>query len=235
MHLRALIAAALLALVPDFGVAQDDLSMGRVQSPVLTIDVDRLLAETQFGQRISDDLRERTEALSAENERLRLQLTTEERSLTDRRPTMEVEDFRTEADAFDARVQTIRAQQDAKQRDLEEAVARGREEFLNSVRPVLVRLMLDSGAAVILERRDVFLSVGLVDVTDEAIAAMDAQLGDGASPLPVEPPSAVSGPASGPTEEAEAPGRSTSVIEPSDAPDRSQPSEQAPAIGIPGD
>ncbi len=174
--------------------------MGQVQSPILTIDVDRLLAETRFGQRISEDLRRRSDALADENERLREQLTTEERALTTRRPTMEVEAFRAEAEAFDTRVQSIRAEQDAKQRQLEEAVARGREEFLNTASPVLARLIIDSSAAVILERRDVFLSVGLVDITDEAIAAIDAQLGEGRPQEPaadVQPPTAESPPAAG--------------------------------------
>jgi prephenate dehydrogenase len=51
---------------------------------------------------------------------------------------------------------------------------------------VLGRLMIESGAAVILERRDVLLIASPVDITDEAIAAIDAELGDG---------STVSGPA----------------------------------------
>jgi hypothetical protein len=98
---------------------------------------------------------------------------------------MEVEAFRAEAEAFDQRVQRIRAEQDAKQRELEAAVGSSRVEFLNAVTPVLARLMIDSGAAVILERRQVFLAVGLVEITDEAIAAIDAQIGDGlAAPSP---------------------------------------------------
>ena len=182
MRARALLLSVLLSLAP-FGVAAQEPSVsGEVQSPILTIDVDRLLAGTQFGRRIAEDLRDRTEALAAENERLRVELTEEERSLTERRPSMEMDEFRAEADAFDRRVQGIRADQDAKQRALEGAVEEGRQDFLNAVTPVLGRLMIDTGAAVILERRDVFLSASLVDITDRAIAAIDAQLGDGRAP-----------------------------------------------------
>ncbi|TNC69494.1 OmpH family outer membrane protein [Rubellimicrobium roseum] len=179
--MRGRLVALLLALAPLGAVAQDDLALGQVQSPVLVIDAGRLLAESRAGQAIDADLRARADALAAENRQLEAELTSEERALTERRPTMEVEAFRAEAEAFDARVQAIRSEQDAKQRELEEAVDRSREDFLTAVRPVLAQLMIESGAAVILERREVFLSVGLVDVTDEAIAAIDAEMGEGAA------------------------------------------------------
>lgn len=189
MRAGSLILPLLLSLPPLASGAQEPPTAAPVQSPVLTIDVDRLLAGTRFGQRLAEDLRERTEALAAENERLRVELTEEERSLTERRPSMEMDAFRAEAEAFDRRVQRIRADQDAKQLALEAAVEEGRQDFLNAATPVLGRLMIESGAAVILERRDVFLSASLVDVTEQAIAAIDAQLGDGTAPpeAPEEP------------------------------------------------
>lgn len=174
----ALLAALALGAPPAW--AQDGLAMGQVQSPVLTIDVDRLLAETAYGRRLSADILARGEALEAENDRIADELTAEERSLTERRPGMDPEAFRAEADAFDGKVQRIRDEQDAKQRALEAAVADGRGAFIEAARPVLGQLMRESGAAVIIERRDVFLSATLVDVTDEAIAAIDAAIGEGA-------------------------------------------------------
>ena len=182
MRLRALAAALVLGLASGPAWAQDDLSMGQVRSPVLIIDVDRLLAETQYGQRMRGDLTARVEALAAENRRIEAELTAEEQGLTERRPAMEVEAFRAEAEAFDARVQRIRAEQDAKEQALTDSVEQGRTQFLNAATPVLAQLMIDSGAAVILQRRDVFLSASLVDITDEAIAAIDAELGEGTEP-----------------------------------------------------
>ena len=180
MRPRALAAIVVLGLALGPAWAQDDLSMGQVRSPILTIDVDRLVAETRFGQRLGQDLQAREEALAAENRRIEAELTAEEQSLTERRPTMEVEAFRAEAEAFDAKVQRIREEQDAKEQALSESVGEGRTQFLNAATPVLAQLMIDSGAAVILQRRDVFLSASLVDITDEAIAAIDAELGEGA-------------------------------------------------------
>jgi Skp family chaperone for outer membrane proteins len=192
-RLRALLAAAVLAAAP--AAAQEGLSMGQVQSSILTIDVDRLLAETLYGQRISADVRARGETLAAENERLAAELTAEERSLTERRPMMDPEAFRAEADAFDAKVQRIRSEQDAKERALEAAVAEGRAAFLEAATPVLARLMAESGAVAMLERRSVFLSAAAIDVTEEAIAAVDAAIGEGQPlPAPAEVPPAPADP-----------------------------------------
>lgn len=166
--------------------APNDLSLGQVRSPVLTIDIERVFSESRFGERVTADLLRQTEELAAENRQIEAALTEEERSLTLRRPTMEVAAFRAAAEEFDTRVQDIRRAQDAKERALQLVVTQGRDAFLAAATPVLAQLMAERGAAVILDRRSVFLSVDLVDVTDIAIATIDGQIGDGA-PLPPVP------------------------------------------------
>jgi Skp family chaperone for outer membrane proteins len=145
----------------------------------VTIDIDRLFAATQLGQRISEDFRAESEVLAAENRTIAAALTEEERSLTERRGEMDAAVFRGEAEAFDEKVQGIRTAQDSKQRALEESTSLGREDFFVSIRPILGQLMIDNGAGAILDRRSVVMSVGRIDITDVAIAAIDAQVGDG--------------------------------------------------------
>ena len=151
---------------------------------MLVIDTDRVFTDSLFGQRIAATVLADSEALVAENRRIEAALTEEERSLTLRRPTMAIADFRAEADAFDERVQGIRSAQDAKQRSLQDGITTGREQFLQAVRPVLGQLMQEAGAAVILDRRTVFLAIGSIDITDLAIVRIDAALGDGADLAP---------------------------------------------------
>lgn len=182
--MRGLFAPLMLVLfwAAAPAAAQGGLNLGQPEgfrSPVLTIDSERLFQDSAFGQRVTQDIVAATEALAAENRRIEAALTQEERSLTERRPEMEVDAFREEAEAFDARVQEIRRQQDAKEAALQDQLTVGREEFLNAAQPILGQLMLDRGGAVILDRRGVFLAVGLVDITDAAIAAIDAAIGDG--------------------------------------------------------
>jgi Skp family chaperone for outer membrane proteins len=84
------------------------------------------------------------------------------------------------ADAFDDKVQANRQEQDAKGRALATRTEDVRRDFLNAAKPVLGELMREAGAAVLLERRNVFLGADAIDITDEAIALIDARLGNGA-------------------------------------------------------
>lgn len=141
----------------------------QLRSPILTLDTERLYAESLFGQDVRIEYDRQGEALAAQNRQIEADLTAEEQSLTEARAAMEPTDFRAAADAFDAKVQQIRIEQDAKQEDLQDILTRGREQFLVLVTQDLIGLMAETGAAVILDRRSVFLSAGVVDVTDEAI------------------------------------------------------------------
>ena len=183
-------AAAVLGLMLAFGgpaLAQrvaDPAAPAPAQTPaaaggIVVLDTDRLFSESLFGQRLAADLQAQTEALVEENRRIEAELTAEEQDLTRRRPSMTPEAFRAEAEAFDARVQEIRRERDAKERALQQEAATGRETFLAASGQALGQLMLSRGAAVILDRRTVFLSTGAVDITDAAIAAVDEAIGDG--------------------------------------------------------
>lgn len=195
-------AAAVLGLMLALGgpaLAQrvaDPAAPAPAQTPataggIVVLDTDRLFSESLFGRRLAADLQAQTEALVEENRRIEAELTAEEQDLTRRRPSMTPEAFRAEAEAFDARVQEIRRERDAKERALQQEAASGREIFLAAAGPALGQVMLERGASIILDRRAVFLSTSAVDVTDAALAAVDAAIGNGATlsadPEPAEP------------------------------------------------
>lgn len=153
-----------------------------VPAPFLTIDQERLFAESAFGRRVGRELEERSNALAAENRRIEAELIDEEQALTDARPTLPPDEFRNRADAFDAKVQQIRAEQDAKA----EALGRFREteqqRFAGSIAGVLGDIARARGALAVMDRRQMLVSIDSIDITDEAVAALDAQLGDGTEP-----------------------------------------------------
>ena len=146
---------------------------------IVVLDTEKLFAESRFGLRLAEMLQAETEALIEENRRIEAELTAEEQALTRRRPGMDPAAFREEAEAFDAKVQQIRRERDAEERALQQEAAAGRERFLAASGPILGEVMMARGATVILDRRTVFLSTGAVDVTEAAIAAVDAAIGDG--------------------------------------------------------
>ena len=150
-----------------------------VQSPILTIDTDRVFSESAFGLRVAAEIEGKSAQLTAENRKIESDLEAEEKQLTIQRKTMAPEAFRELADAFDEKVQLSRRTQATKNRALNDLVDQEREVFLNAAGPVLEKLMRDTGAAVILERRSVFVSANAIDITNEAIERLNASVGSG--------------------------------------------------------
>jgi Skp family chaperone for outer membrane proteins len=151
---------------------------------ILTLDQDRLFIESAFGKASLERERVATAALEAENSRIEAELVAEEQDLTTRRSTLPAEEFAALATAFDDKVERIRDAQDAKARDLTRARDNDRQAFLRAAIPVLGELLGESGAVAILDKSTVILSLSAIDVTDEAIAKVDAALG---SQVPAAP------------------------------------------------
>lgn len=186
--LRALgLAAGLASAGP--ALAQDDRGL---RSPILTIDSEQVFARSSLGRSIAGEVEARGAELAAENRRIEAQLIEEEKSLTEERATLPAEEFRAKADAFDEKVRRIRSEQDAKARALSQRSDAAQLDFLEAARPVLEQMMRDSGAAVILEKRSVFASVGAVDVTAEVIRRIDAAMDENGE-LSVTPDAAPEG------------------------------------------
>lgn len=161
-------------LLPVTAAAQD---FSTPITPILIIDSDAILRDTVAGQRVSSELQDKISALASENRRIEADLAAEERDLTAKRPEMEPAAFRSLADAFDAKVQNIRDEQDAKQRELQRAQEAEQQGFINSIAPILSEIGNRYGAVVILERRNVVLAADGIDITEEAIARINEQLG----------------------------------------------------------
>lgn len=148
-------------------------------SVILIIDQDRLFTETNLGERALRELDDQARALAAENRRIEAELLAEERELTEQRPTLSPESFTELADAFDAKVQRLREEQDAKSRELARLREERRQAFFGEIGDVLSDITRERGAVVMLDRRQVFLALDSIDVTDEAIRRINAALGDG--------------------------------------------------------
>ncbi len=174
----ALIAGILaISIIPDTSAQE----IGTVRSAFLTIELDRFFSQSKFGLRIAHEIDEAGELLAAENRQIEAELVLEEQGLTERRKSMEPIEFRQLADAFDEKVQEFRRVQDGKVRQLSQKRVNGQNILFQEARPVLEQLMRETGAVVILERSNVFLSANVIDITDVAITRIDAAIGDGSA------------------------------------------------------
>ncbi len=170
-----LVGAGLIS-VSGAAQAQD---IGTVQSQILTLDPERLFMGTMVGRRLTKQYEAERDRLIANNRELESELRAEEQSLTDARADMTPKQFRTEADAFDAKVRSIRQENERKARDLE----RGREiaplSLMRMAEPILVQIMRETGGNIILDNRQVLLRSDAIDITDLAITRIDETVGDG--------------------------------------------------------
>lgn len=179
-HRRGAVAlclwAALWAPAPPGG-AQEGAALA-----VATLDQDALFLRSQFGQRIQADLQRARDALAAENRRIEADLIAEEEALTERRGTLPPEEFAGLARTFDEKVQRIREEQDLKARQLQQRLERNRQRFFSEIAPLLNDLLVSRGTQVLLDANAVLLAVEGIDITEEAIAAIDAAIGAGGEP-----------------------------------------------------
>ena len=118
----------------------------------------------------------------AENREIFAALEAEEKDLTARRATTPAAEFTALAAAFDAKAEGIRAAQDAKGLEIARQRTDDRRRFYDVALPVLAKLMTELGAVAILDKQAVILSYDKIDMTDRAIARVDAVLGDGTTP-----------------------------------------------------
>lgn len=157
------------------------------RSPIVTLDKERLFADSAMGKAMAKSFELAGEALIAENRRLEAALEEEERQLTARRQTLSSDEFRALAQEFDSRVEELRKAQDAKSRVLTRRRDEDQQRFFEAIVPVLGQLMADIGAVAILDRTAVILTFDTLDITALAVARLDATLGEGEIPLQPAP------------------------------------------------
>lgn len=186
--LTLLLAAGSLPAAPS-SAQQLGFSLGTIEAPAIrTVDQDRLYFESLFGQRVRDQVLAASRALETENQRLVTELSAREAELTAARPDLSPEAFRAHAEAFNEDAERIRETQEQKAREIRQFQDAEQLRFFDAAVPMLDGLLQELGAKVLLDARVVLLAADDTDLTDAAIARVDAELGDGTetaeAPLP---------------------------------------------------
>ena len=170
-----------LALVAGGAAAQ---APEGVYSTILTIDQDRLFEQAPTGAARAASLEQAAAELAAENRRIEMSLIEEERALAESRDTMPADEFTKLANDFDARVQAIREEQDRKALAFNAQREEARQAFFVEIGDILSQIVVERGAVIVLDRRDVFISADQIDITDEAIARANARQENSENPVP---------------------------------------------------
>lgn len=186
---KSLVMAVLMAAAAPAS-AQQSLPNPSATAPFLVLDEDRLYEESAFGLRVIEELKARAEAFGEENIRIGKALEDEERRLTNERAGMEPAAFRELAVDFDERVTAIRQAQAAKQAAINQYSDNERNRFFEISYPFLFSLVQETGAVAILKRSAIIFPVRNIDITDAAIARIDAEIG-ASEPEPVAGPQPV--------------------------------------------
>lgn len=179
--MRTALAMAGLVVAMTFGAhgplkAQQ---MGVIQSDVLVIDPERMLIESDYGQRLQVEIQAERDRLIAHNERIAMELEAEEKKLTGLRATTAPAGFRVLADAFDQKVEELRLESERMSRDLERRRELVPIQFMRVVQPVLAELLQEADAMVMIDARAVLLHAGAADITDVAVARINERIGAG--------------------------------------------------------
>ena len=143
--------------------------------PILLLDQERLLRESKIGQAFLKESRDKERALVERRRRIDQELEAEEKRLTDLRDETPADEFRVLADAFDAKVVRLRAEQEEASVNLTQEIDTNRKRFFQQAAPVIASIMTEYGASVVLEQRQVLVSTNGLNITDSAIERLDSR------------------------------------------------------------
>ena len=149
------------------------------KSELFTVDLTRLLRSSEFGKNIIAANNIARKKLQSENEELEEKLVFEEKRLSELRKTLSIEEFRPKALEFDKRVSVIRKEQGEKEEFLNKKVRKEESEFFKKIYPFLYEILIERGGLILVDQRNVILWDNSVDITDDAIQAINQALGSG--------------------------------------------------------
>lgn len=157
--------ASLPALGQEFPVFQ--------ASNLLIVSQEELFSGSAIGHDILQIEQEERDALIEEGRQIGDAFVAEERQLTALRDSLPAEEFRALAEAFDAKVEAARAEQEANDANLIANIEARRRSFYGVIAPILAQVMQRYNATVIIDRRSALLFDRNLDITREAIEFLD--------------------------------------------------------------
>jgi Skp family chaperone for outer membrane proteins len=180
--LSAMLAVSLLTV----GLLMAGLLMAGLSTPaaaqnsesylVLVVNQKRIQTEAAAAQAIAREEQARKEALRAAFDQERATLQARERELIELRETMAKDDFDAVVDEFQDDVRSLRGRMDKGRADMRRALSEAKEILARALQKVLAELMKEHGALIIIDETNAIAHASALNITDKAIARLDAAL-----------------------------------------------------------
>ena len=148
------------------------------KSLIYTVDMTKLLKLTDPGRKIISENNNSRKRLQKENDTLESELLFEEKTLSNLRKTLAVEEFRKRAIAFDEKVIAIRKEQARKEKILNDEIRKQEAIFFKAIYPILYAILTDRGGVILLDQANVVLWDSSVDITTHAIDVINRDFGN---------------------------------------------------------
>ena len=155
------------------GASATESQRPRLAFPILVFDRARVLSQSEMGKALEARLDKARADLLSENEKMYADLEAEERAIAEEKSQMSEADFRARSSAFDDRVTELRDEQDQKAQDVQALYDQGLADLETAMNEVLAAAAHDLGAVVVLERQQVYLMSGAIDVSQIVIDGLD--------------------------------------------------------------
>ncbi|MEO1329593.1 MAG: OmpH family outer membrane protein [Pseudomonadota bacterium] len=156
------------------GGAEDDQAVEQPPSNILIISVQRLTRNSMAGESIAEQAEALREQLLKPTQDRQEELRAEERELVALRDNLSEAEFDVRVEAFKTELREVRRAEQAAAARLQSAIRQATDRFRDERNRVLTEMMRRYDGAVMLDESTVVLSSNALDVTAEAIAALDA-------------------------------------------------------------
>ena len=156
-----------------------------LKSSILVLSQDDLFKKSSPGKALLKVFEEKQSRLLQEAAEIEQQFIAEEKSLTEQRARLEVNDFQVLAEEFDIKVEKMRNSRAIKDKKLQQDFAIWRKKFVQIVLPIVREQMSQFGALVVLDTKNRGLIYDKkIDVTDIIIKRLNEEFS--ANPLILE-------------------------------------------------
>jgi outer membrane protein len=182
-HILAIGAASALLLAPASAVmaqaaaaAPPPLVQGPPIPGVCVLAVNQAIANSAVGRYASQRMQQIVAQVKAELQPEDTAITTEGRALEAARTTLDQPTFQSRATALQARAQAFREKADLRQREVQATEQKSVNRIAQELDPIARQLYQGHHCSVLLDRQAVMMANPVMDLTPEAVTALNAKI-----------------------------------------------------------